>query len=173
MVTVGFLIGRDGSVRDSKILASSGHPALDSSAAAALSSCRFKLAGGQQPEEQWLPVQYVWTLSGGKSFTVEQYVRRAADQGSVDAKYALSRLQGEKTPEARAERQRWLRAAAEEGHSMAQYSLAEAYMRGLGVAADPKQALAWYQKSAAQGNVLAVQRLQMLAAQAERGAPAP
>lgn len=174
VVTVAFLIGVDGSVRDTRILSSSGHPALDSSAAAALASCRFKPARtGGQAVELWQPVQYVWALSGANSVSVEQYVRRAADQGSLDAKYALSRLRGEKTPEANAERQRLLRAAAEEGHSMAQYSMAETYMRGLGVAVDRKQALDWYQKSAAQGNVLAVQRLKMLAAQSERGAPAP
>lgn len=175
VVTLAFLIGRDGSVRDTRILGSSGHRPLDMRTVAALSTCRFTPAvAGGEIVERWLPVQYVWTLYGSSGLSVEQHVRRAAEQGNVDAKFALSSLPGDSTPEARAQRQRWLRAAAEEGHAMAQYMLGESYARGYqGLAVDQVQALAWYQKSAAQGNVLARQHLEELASQQQRGTPAP
>lgn len=61
--TVSFLIGADGSVKDSKITKSSGFRDLDKAAQAALGRCRFKPATENgQPVETWQPVQYVWTL---------------------------------------------------------------------------------------------------------------
>jgi protein TonB len=61
--TISFLIGVDGRVVDSKITKSSGFRDLDRAAQAALGKCRFKPAMvNGQPEQAWVPVQYVWSL---------------------------------------------------------------------------------------------------------------
>jgi protein TonB len=61
--TISFLIGTDGSVKDSKVTKSSGFRDLDKAALVALGKCRFKPATENgQPIEAWKPVQYVWTL---------------------------------------------------------------------------------------------------------------
>jgi protein TonB len=60
-VTLAFLIGLDGVVRDSKILRSSGNASLDDTARVALAKCQFK-PGMEQRGEAWVQVQYVWTL---------------------------------------------------------------------------------------------------------------
>ncbi|MGZ5203042.1 MAG: energy transducer TonB [Telluria sp.] len=61
--TISFLIGIDGSVKDSKITKSSGFRDLDKAAQAALSKCRFKPATENGVAvETWSPVAYVWTL---------------------------------------------------------------------------------------------------------------
>jgi protein TonB len=62
-VTIAFLIGVDGTVKDAKIVKSSGHDVLDNAARDSLSLCRFKPATVDgKPHEAWQPVQYVWTL---------------------------------------------------------------------------------------------------------------
>jgi protein TonB len=62
-VVLSFLIGAEGKVMDSKISKSSGFRDLDRAAQNALGKCRFKPAMVDgKPEQQWTPVQYVWTL---------------------------------------------------------------------------------------------------------------
>jgi protein TonB len=62
-VTIAFLIGADGAVKDAKVVKSSGHDVLDVAARDALSLCRFKPATVDgKPQEAWQPVQYVWKL---------------------------------------------------------------------------------------------------------------
>ena len=62
-VTLGFLIAKDGTVKESKVTKSSGHAALDESAHTALTKCRFKPATAKgKPVEAWTAVQYVWAL---------------------------------------------------------------------------------------------------------------
>jgi TonB family protein len=61
-VTLGFLVKADGSVGDTKVIASSGFPALDEEARSALARCRFSPAvRGGQPVDAWTQVQYVWS----------------------------------------------------------------------------------------------------------------
>ena len=61
--TISFLIGADGSVKDSKVTKSSGFRDLDKAALVALGKCKFKAATENgQPIESWQPVQYVWQL---------------------------------------------------------------------------------------------------------------
>jgi protein TonB len=61
--TITFLIGIDGSVKDSRIQKSSGFRDLDRAALNALSKCRFKPAmENGTPVETWSPVAYVWNL---------------------------------------------------------------------------------------------------------------
>ena len=62
-VSLGFLVGKNGKVKDSKVTTSSGHPLLDDAAQSALVKCRFKPATTKgKPVEAWTKVQYVWTL---------------------------------------------------------------------------------------------------------------
>lgn len=62
-VTLGFLVAKNGTVKESKVTKSSGHVALDEAAHTALTKCRFKPATSKgKPVEAWTAVQYVWTL---------------------------------------------------------------------------------------------------------------
>ena len=71
----------------------------------------------------------------------------------------LGKMCGEGTyqPDDQAERVRWLRAAAEAGHSGAQYQLGLVIRNGEGIARDLKEAVHWLQ-AAAQAGVLQSQR---------------
>lgn len=62
-VALGFLVATDGTVKDTKITKSSGHPPLDEAARTALAKCSFKPASTKgKPVESWAAVQYVWSL---------------------------------------------------------------------------------------------------------------
>jgi TonB family protein len=62
-VTLGFLVGADGKVGDSKVAKSSGHPGLDEAARMAIAQCSFEPAvKGDKPVKEWTKVQYVWSL---------------------------------------------------------------------------------------------------------------
>lgn len=60
-VTLRFLLGADGIVKQSLIHTSSGYPALDEAALVAISKCRFNppLVDGNAVEG-WTAIQYVW-----------------------------------------------------------------------------------------------------------------
>lgn len=60
-VTLRFLVGGDGQVKKSFVSTSSGHPALDRAALAAISKCSFNppMVEGR-PVDAWIPVQYDW-----------------------------------------------------------------------------------------------------------------
>lgn len=60
-VTLWFLLGADGVVKQSLIHTSSGYPALDEAALVAISKCRFNpaLVDGKAVEG-WTAIQYVW-----------------------------------------------------------------------------------------------------------------
>jgi len=63
VVTMLFLIGVDGTVRDAKLSKSSGNASLDQAAVNSLSKCRFKPAEVDgKPVEQWQEVKYVWSI---------------------------------------------------------------------------------------------------------------
>jgi protein TonB len=62
-VKLGFLVGEDGQVKDSKVVDSSGFASLDDAARAALAKCSFQPALEKgKPVQQWTKVQYVWSL---------------------------------------------------------------------------------------------------------------
>ena len=54
------------------------------------------------------------------------------------------------------------RAKAEKGNVMAQYNLGVAYVRGIGVMKDDREAAKWYRKAADQGHVMAQYELGVL-----------
>lgn len=60
-VTLTFLLGMDGVVKQSLIHTSSGYPAFDEAALVAISKCRFNpaLVDGKAVEG-WTAIQYVW-----------------------------------------------------------------------------------------------------------------
>ena len=63
-VTLGFLIGKNGKVLDTRIDTSSGHIELDEAARDAIMLCRFKPAMKDgEAQEAWMRMQYVWTLN--------------------------------------------------------------------------------------------------------------
>jgi protein TonB len=60
---MAFLVGSDGTVRESRLLKSSGYAILDRTAEAALRLCRFKPAlKNGHTVAAWQPVQYAWSL---------------------------------------------------------------------------------------------------------------
>ncbi|WP_082547850.1 energy transducer TonB [Massilia sp. Root335] len=60
---MAFLVGSDGTVRESRLLKSSGYAILDQAAEAALRLCRFKPAlKNGHTVAAWQPVQYAWSL---------------------------------------------------------------------------------------------------------------
>lgn len=60
-VTLRFLLGADGVVKQSLVHTSSGYPTLDEAALTAISKCRFNppMVDGK-PVEGWTAIQYVW-----------------------------------------------------------------------------------------------------------------
>ncbi|MES2018983.1 MAG: energy transducer TonB [Pseudomonadota bacterium] len=62
-VTLGFEIGTDGKVIDSKVEKSSGHADLDEAAQTAIKLCKFEAATQDgKPVQEWMKMQYVWSL---------------------------------------------------------------------------------------------------------------
>lgn len=59
---------------------------------------------------------------------------------------------------------RWCELAAQSGDAEAQVMMGQLYQRGRGVPLDAQVAKTWYEKAAAQGNVLAKQQLEKLGA---------
>jgi len=62
-VTMGFLVGTDGKVSDSRVDKSSGSKSLDKAALQALSQCKFKPGTKDgKAEQMWTKVDFVWKL---------------------------------------------------------------------------------------------------------------
>lgn len=64
VVTIGYLIGADGSIKDSKILSSSGFKRLDMAARDALGLCKFQPGSENgQLVDSWARIKYTWRLN--------------------------------------------------------------------------------------------------------------
>jgi protein TonB len=62
-VSMGFLVGADGKVVESKVEKSSGSKSLDKAALGALSQCKFKPGTKDgKPDQLWAKVDFVWKL---------------------------------------------------------------------------------------------------------------
>ena len=96
-------------------------------------------------------------------------VRRAAEQGDVDAQYNLGvgYAFGQGVPEDDAEAVRWFRLAAEQGNAGAQLNLGVLYARGEGLLKDPAEAVRWYRLAAEQGEAMAQANLGVLYARGD------
>lgn len=160
---LGFLVRGDGTVIDTVVLNSSGSRDLDRAAALALSKCVFQRAANiDKAVDQWVQSSYVWQFEDDPAMLrATGDAALAASRGNVSARYHLSLLLLSKA-KTDADRQKAfvvLRSAAELGQGHAQFDLARRFESGDGVETNLDEALRWYQKSAAQGNPLATQRL--------------
>ena len=87
----------------------------------------------------------------------KKWYEKAAAQGYAEAAYKLGRLYDDAHDRNKAgqyyetARRQWEKAATA-GDADAQYQLGVLYREGLGIAADPAQARAWFEKAAAQGH---------------------
>ena len=84
-------------------------------------------------------------------------IKKAAEQGNVDAQYNLGFMydNGEGVPEDDTEAVRWFRQAAEQGNVDAQYNLGFMYVKGEGVPEDDAEAVRWFRQAAEQGHAAA------------------
>lgn len=160
---LGFLLRADGTVADASVISSSGSRDLDRAAKLALSRCVFdRTAAGEHRTEYWRRVEYAWLYTDDESMgRARQSAALAARSGSLAARYHLSLVLAHtaKNDAERGQALAILRSAAELGHAHAQFDLGRHYEKGNEVKADFEEALRWYRKSAAQGDVFATQRL--------------
>ena len=61
-VVIGYLIGADGKVVESKIVESSGHAHIDRASERAGLRCRFVPAEGSRTDASWAKVKYSWIV---------------------------------------------------------------------------------------------------------------
>jgi len=152
-VTLAFLIGLDGTVLESKVVTSSGHPLLDYAARDGLEKCKFtppSQVGRTQPE--WMKMQYVWTLEGVQS-PEEQAAKRAriladAERGDADAQFKAAGLYLHAEPKDPAKGMEFLRHAAGQGHERAQMALAYELTMGGVEPQDLPAAEGWLRRAA-------------------------
>jgi len=83
-----------------------------------------------------------------------KWIQRAADQGYVDAQYALGAMHhgGRGALQSFPAAFKWFELAAQQNHADAQYSLGVMYRTGQGIPADKSKAYIWFNLSAAQGH---------------------
>jgi TonB family protein len=163
-VELGIHVDADGHVLETKILSSTGSPALDKATAAAFGSCAYepgKVNG--QPTAMWTRVQYIWTMdpSNGKMMS---RLKQAALDGDATSRYLLAAyaLARAKTDDQRDQAMALQRTAAEAGVPMAQVAVGAMYERGKNVPRDMAEARRWYGLAAAQGNVYAIDHLRLI-----------
>lgn len=157
-VTLAFLIGTDGLVKESKIVKTSGFPLLDMAAQDGIARCKFKpsrLDG--QPRDAWMKMQYVWTfdnLSPAQAAAELEAARKGAERGDAAHQYMLAKIN--RTPGSLAyqpaEGMALLRKSAEQGYLPAQLSLGTALQFGDVVPANPEEAMRWLRKAAESGS---------------------
>jgi TonB family protein len=154
-VTMAFLVGEDGAIREAKIVETSGFPLLDAAARDGVAKCRFKPATVDgKPQTAWMKMQYIWTLEGeAMSLLDKAYVAAPPEQKSGVAAAADLGL-----PDAIA----LLTSAAVRGDAAAQFWQGTRYESGKGVPAHRAAALLWYGKAAAAGDTRAAQALARL-----------
>lgn len=97
---------------------------------------------GDAQAQNWLGYLYYWGLPGAWPGTAPHPTTTSGDLFQAAA--------------------RWIRAAAEQGDSAAQYNLGVIYEHGMGVPADPKEAVRWYQAAAQQKSAEAQAALKRL-----------
>lgn len=163
---IGFLIGTDGTVKRTIILTSSGSTALDQAGLEVLASCVFRpvIANGQAVA-MWFPVAYQWFVDDFSRYAkarrrLQRILKDKPDDADALYYYSLLKNDSAASDADREQAEAMLKRAAELGHAFAQVKVGMNYERGNGVQADQAEALRWYQKAAAQGNVIAIQRLE-------------
>jgi TonB family protein len=162
---VGFHVRADGTVGESTVFVSSGSSRLDQATVSALSACRFKpVQKDGAPVDAWIEISYIWSIDDDPD--MRRPLRNAlvaAATGDAAAYFRLYLLLTN-SAETDAERERallMLLTAAERGHAHAQFEAGLRYEKGRGLEASLEKSKQWYEKSAAHGNVLARQRLEL------------
>jgi TonB family protein len=162
---LAFLIRADGSVGNAMVLSSSGTPELDQAGLSAIGQCRFTpVVKDGVPIDVWDNVQYDWTVEGDNRMRAgKRQALLAAADGNPEGLYRLSliMMRNAATDERQQEALAVLRRAADAGQPNAQFRLGRRYEKGDGVEANLDEAMRWYGKAAARGDVLAVQRLKL------------
>lgn len=165
VTVLGILVRADGKVEKTAVLSSAGSRDLDRAAELALSRCVYRREVKiDDAIGLWIRRSFVWSfLHDPDMLRAKHAAAVAAGNGNRAARYHLSLLlwSTAKTDADRVKAVVVLRSAAELGHAHAQYDLAQRYEKGEGVAVDREEALRWYEKSAAQGDPLAQQRLSL------------
>lgn len=163
---IGFLIGTDGIVKRTVVLTSSGSTALDKAGLNVLASCVFRpIISKGQPVAMWFPVAYQWYVNDFSKYAnarrrLERILKEKPDDADTLYYYSLLKNNSAASDADREHARALLRRAAQLGHAFAQVKVGMDYERGNGVQADQAEALRWYEKAAAQGNVIAIQRLE-------------
>lgn len=163
---LGFLVRADGTVASAVVLNSSGSAAMDQEVLTKFSRCSFRPARSGEPADRWVSMQYIWIVEADgrpELDRAKRTVAQAARKGDIPALYHFSLIVWN-TARTDADREQFrvmLRAAAEQGHAHAQFHLGQNYEKGITVEANLDEALRWYEKSAAQGDPLATQRLKL------------
>lgn len=161
-VVLGFLVGADGAVMDSKVLTSSGYELLDEAARSAIRQCRFRPGSvNGVPQEAWQMVQYVWTLDTAVTAprtNVASPYRERALTGDRDALFALAQDYGKGTADEVNDISRMTQALAQ-SPAAAQYELAGRLFQGRGAPTNQREALVWYQLAANAGYAAAQERV--------------
>jgi uncharacterized protein len=116
---------------------------------------KVQKAFAELERKDWLGDQVKWR--DWSKWTTEQ-ATAAANDGDEEAETAMADWyfagqSGFKRDDVEA--LNWLRKAADQGDSMAEWKLANAYLNGLGVDKNYVQAANWFRKAADQGNALA------------------
>jgi TonB family protein len=60
-LSLGLLVRPDGSVRETRLVQSSGHPELDSATRTAMAMCRFLDGPAKPVADEWVTMEYVWS----------------------------------------------------------------------------------------------------------------
>eukprot|EP01034_Spumella_vulgaris_P040365 gene40365-49920_t len=165
-VTMAFKIGADGSVEESKVTKSSGHPLLDEAARFGIAKCKFK-PGTQngKPQSAWMQMQYVWTLKDDAKDPAAQAAfaetRAAAEAGDVEAQLKLGEMyqHGKGVQRDDAQALEWLTKAAEAGNPEAQFRVASFFLVREFGPVNAEQAHQWLLKAAEQGHAMAMMGL--------------
>ncbi|RZT05472.1 Sel1 repeat-containing protein [Duganella sp. CF402] len=160
VVIIGFLVGEDGKVIDTVIRSSSGVPALDRASLAAIKRCQFMPAtAGGVPVSSWTSVRYNWSRSSTDNTLADFETYRAqAKTGDAAALYKLALLfrDGVGIENDIGRYDKLLRSSAEAGYAEAEFQLSFNLRFGkYGSPKDEQQALAWQQKAAEHGSVIA------------------
>jgi hypothetical protein len=120
-----------------------------------------KLAGTRN----WTNAYGAWwtfrSLDYGKVWTPVKTANASSPQ-QKEAASAASAVATKKKSELAARTLKWHQELAAKGDALGQYEMGKRYLRGDGVEKDPAQAKALFEKSAAQGNTLAVDALERL-----------
>ena len=156
-VVLSFLIGVDGTLKESKVSKSSGFPLLDLAAQHSFEKCSFR-AGRREGQaiEAWARMQYVWKLAGKVDNLAERInaMRASAGRGDAVGQYQLGSQYAlrESALYDPVQAEGWLRKAADQGHLEAQNALGLA-LRGLyGGPKNTEEAGAWFRKAAEKGH---------------------